>query len=87
MMSVDQRVALDLNDLSMDVFELADRGLAVESLTAGHGTIKWAPLALGKPAAAAAAPTNSDELVTALLALRQRVYGVTKPDGDCYPAT
>jgi hypothetical protein len=37
-MSVDQRVALDLNDLPMDIFELADQGLAVESLTAGHGT-------------------------------------------------
>jgi hypothetical protein len=36
-MSVDQMVALDLDDLPMDVFELADRGLAVESLTTGHG--------------------------------------------------
>lgn len=27
----------DLNDLPMDVFQLADRGLTVESLTAGHG--------------------------------------------------
>jgi hypothetical protein len=39
-MSVDQRVALDLDDLSMDVFELADQGLEVESLTDGHGTTK-----------------------------------------------
>jgi len=36
-MSVEQRVALDLNDLPMDVFELAEEGLVVESLTAGHG--------------------------------------------------
>jgi hypothetical protein len=28
---------LDFDDLSMDVFELANRGLSVESLTAGHG--------------------------------------------------
>ncbi|ADG87276.1 hypothetical protein TBS_27130 [Thermobispora bispora] len=28
---------MDLNDLPMDVFELADSGVAVESLTAGHG--------------------------------------------------
>jgi hypothetical protein len=37
-MSVDKRVALDLDDLPMDVFELANQGLVVESLTAGHGT-------------------------------------------------
>jgi Thiopeptide-type bacteriocin precursor len=41
-MSVDQRVALDLDDLSMDVFELADQGLEVESLTAGHGMTEMA---------------------------------------------
>ena len=29
--------ALDLDDLPVDVFELADHGLTVESLTAGHG--------------------------------------------------
>ncbi|GAB2914385.1 thiomuracin/GE37468 family thiazolyl RiPP peptide [Nonomuraea fastidiosa] len=28
---------MDLNDLPMDVFELAGDDLAVESLTAGHG--------------------------------------------------
>ncbi|AHH96959.1 hypothetical protein KALB_3595 [Kutzneria albida DSM 43870] len=27
----------DIADLPMDVFELADRGLTVESLTVGHG--------------------------------------------------
>jgi len=37
-MSVGQKVALDLNDLPMDVFELTGQGLVVESLTAGHGT-------------------------------------------------
>jgi hypothetical protein len=36
-MTVDTRVALDLDDLPMDVFELTDQGLVVESLTAGHG--------------------------------------------------
>jgi hypothetical protein len=35
-MAVDQRVALDLDDLPMDVFELVDQGLVVESLTADH---------------------------------------------------
>lgn len=30
-------LSLDLDDLPMDVFELADSGLGVESLTAGHG--------------------------------------------------
>ncbi|MER7505595.1 thiomuracin/GE37468 family thiazolyl RiPP peptide [Nonomuraea pusilla] len=28
---------LDLSDLPMDVFEMADSGMEVESLTAGHG--------------------------------------------------
>ncbi|MGV9377508.1 thiomuracin/GE37468 family thiazolyl RiPP peptide [Nonomuraea sp. NPDC003707] len=28
---------MDLSDLPMDVFELADDGVAAESLTAGHG--------------------------------------------------
>jgi hypothetical protein len=36
-MAVDTQVALDLDDLPMDVLELTDQGLAVESLTAGHG--------------------------------------------------
>jgi hypothetical protein len=30
-------VRFDLGELPMDVFKLADRGLTVESLTAGHG--------------------------------------------------
>jgi hypothetical protein len=34
---MDDRVPLDLEDLPLDVFELADLGLEVESLTAGHG--------------------------------------------------
>jgi hypothetical protein len=37
----DEPATLDLNDLPMDVFELADRGLTVESLTAGHGMTKF----------------------------------------------
>jgi len=41
-MSVDERVSLDLDDLPMDVFELADHGLVVESLTAGHGMTEMA---------------------------------------------
>jgi hypothetical protein len=41
-MGVGKRVALDLDDLPMDVFELADQGLMVESLTAGHGTTEMA---------------------------------------------
>jgi hypothetical protein len=36
-MSVDQRVALDLDDLPMDIFELTNQGLEVESLNPGHG--------------------------------------------------
>jgi hypothetical protein len=35
-MSVDQMVALDLDDLPTDRFELVNEGLEVESLTAGH---------------------------------------------------
>jgi hypothetical protein len=35
-MSVDQMVALDLDELPTDRFELVDEGLEVESLTAGH---------------------------------------------------
>ena len=36
-MSIDKRLASELNGLPMDVFELAEHGLEVESLTAGHG--------------------------------------------------
>ena len=36
-MSVDKRVAFDLDELPMDVFELTENGFTVESLTAGHG--------------------------------------------------
>jgi len=41
-MNVEQKVTLDLDDLPMDVFELADQGLKVESLTAGHGMTQMA---------------------------------------------
>jgi hypothetical protein len=34
---VTDKVQYALGDLSMDVFTLTDRGLTVESLTAGHG--------------------------------------------------
>lgn len=30
----------NLNDVPADVFELADKGLTVESLTAGHGLVE-----------------------------------------------
>jgi hypothetical protein len=43
-MAVDQMVALDLDDLPIDLFELADQGLTVESLTAGHGTTEMVTL-------------------------------------------
>lgn len=36
-MSVSEKLDFDLDDLPMDVFDLADSGLNVESLTAGHG--------------------------------------------------
>jgi hypothetical protein len=36
-MSAGKLVALELSELPMDVFELADNGFMVESLTAGHG--------------------------------------------------
>jgi hypothetical protein len=45
-MSVEQRVALDLDDLPIDIFELADQGLAVESLTTGHAITKMAAASL-----------------------------------------
>lgn len=41
-MDKDKRVAFELDDLPMDVFELAERGLTVESLTAGHGMTEGA---------------------------------------------
>jgi hypothetical protein len=41
-LSVDQMVALDLDDLPMDIFELTDQGLTVESLTVGHGMTQMA---------------------------------------------
>ncbi|MCA2225179.1 thiomuracin/GE37468 family thiazolyl RiPP peptide [Nonomuraea aurantiaca] len=36
-MSISQKLDFDLKNLPMDVFDLADSGLAIESLTAGHG--------------------------------------------------
>ncbi|WP_328389521.1 GE37468 family thiazolyl peptide [Streptomyces sp. NBC_00400] len=30
----------DIDDIPSDVFELADRGLTVESLTSGHGLVE-----------------------------------------------
>jgi hypothetical protein len=33
---------LDLTDVPMDVFDLADSGLSVQSLTAGHGMVETA---------------------------------------------
>lgn len=36
-MKEDEGPGLNLDDLPMDVFELAEGGGAVESLTAGHG--------------------------------------------------
>ena len=33
-------MSIDLDDLPMDVFELGDKGVAVESLTAGHGMVE-----------------------------------------------
>ena len=36
-MSIDMRVAFELDDLSLDDFEMTDYGLEVESLTTGHG--------------------------------------------------
>jgi Thiopeptide-type bacteriocin precursor len=33
----DQHVPHDLDDLPIDIFELADSGFEIESLTAGHG--------------------------------------------------
>jgi hypothetical protein len=36
-MSIDQHIDLETEDLAMDVFELADQGLEMNSLTAGHG--------------------------------------------------
>jgi Thiopeptide-type bacteriocin precursor len=39
-MSVSQKLEFDLEDLPMDVFDLIDSGLTIESLTAGHGMIE-----------------------------------------------
>lgn len=36
-MNSGKNIDLDLDDLSMDVFELSEQGLAIDSLTAGHG--------------------------------------------------
>ena len=36
-MSISKQVASDLDDLPLDVFELAGSALTVESLTADHG--------------------------------------------------
>ncbi|CAM3351849.1 GE37468 family thiazolyl peptide [Kibdelosporangium persicum] len=36
-MSTSRRLDFDLENLPMDVFDIVDSGLTVESLTAGHG--------------------------------------------------
>lgn len=36
-MSVSEKLDFDLENLPMDVFDLVDSGLTLESLTAGHG--------------------------------------------------
>lgn len=36
-MSVSEKLDFDLENLPIDVFDLVDSGLTVESLTAGHG--------------------------------------------------
>ena len=36
-MDIEEKAAVNLDDLPMDVFELTDLGVEVESLTAGHG--------------------------------------------------
>ncbi|MFP8959105.1 thiomuracin/GE37468 family thiazolyl RiPP peptide [Streptomyces nanhaiensis] len=40
---------LDLDDLPLDVFELTDEGLTVQSLTAGHGMGELDASAAGSP--------------------------------------
>ncbi len=37
-----ENLAFDLNSVPMDVFDLSDSGLRVESLTAGHGMVEGA---------------------------------------------
>lgn len=39
-MDVSETFDLDVDDLPVDVFDLADTGLTVESLTAGHGMLE-----------------------------------------------
>jgi hypothetical protein len=36
-MNVETELEFNLDELPMDVFDVTDNGLAVESLTAGHG--------------------------------------------------
>jgi hypothetical protein len=79
-MSVDRRIALNLDDLPMDVFELANQGLEVESLTAGHGMTQWRPLAL----LFIMSLETLDHLCGELLALRHRVYSATRAQWRFY---
>ena len=39
-MNVSDKLEFDLDDLPIDVFDLADSGLTIESLTAGHGLLE-----------------------------------------------
>ncbi|MCC5579620.1 MULTISPECIES: thiomuracin/GE37468 family thiazolyl RiPP peptide [Microtetraspora] len=39
-MGASKALDFDLENLPMDVFELADSGLTIESLTAGHGLVE-----------------------------------------------
>ena len=36
-----EALSFDLDDLPMEVFDLADRGLTVETLTTGHGITEY----------------------------------------------
>ncbi len=39
-MTTSEKLGFDLNGIPVDVFDLADSGLTVETLTAGHGMIE-----------------------------------------------
>jgi len=90
-MSVGEMVSLDLDDLPMDVFELADHGLVVESLTAGHGMTEMAASCCSCTLCSCSSSSSwvwrPRPLVWVARPLCQRVYSATRLNGGCCQAT
>lgn len=61
-----RKLSFDLNDLPVDVFDVADAGLRVESLTAGHGMAELAGSQANTAACISGSPLNCSHVPPAL---------------------